>query len=184
MSRIGKQPIPVPAGVEVGVEGSEVMIKGPKGELRRELRREMRIVSENGVLRVLPQERFGEDPPRDVRAFWGLSRTLVANMVQGVSEGYAKRLELEGVGYRAAVEESDLVLNVGYSHPVRIKAPDGVEFTVEKNVITVSGRDKEAVGKTAATVRKARPVEPYKGKGIRYEGEQVRRKLGKKAAGS
>ena len=179
MSRIGKKPIEIPQGVQVRIEGHRVMIKGPKGELSREFRNEMKIEKDDNHIVVSPQ-----DNSREAKALWGLTRTLLSNMVAGVSQGYEKKLEIEGIGYRASVEGDSLSLNVGYTHPVKIGAPERITFAVEKNLITVAGINKEDVGETAARIRAARPVEPYKGKGIKYQGEVIRRKLGKKAAGT
>lgn len=174
MSRIGKKPIEIPAGVEVKVEGKQVSVKGPKGALTYEVRPEVKVeIKEGKILVSLLKE--------DALAFWGLTRALIANMVKGVVSGYEKKLEITGVGFRANVEGQDLVLNIGFSHPVKIKAPESINFSVEKNIITVSGVDKGLVGQIAAKVRKARPPEPYKGKGIKYVDEQIRRKEGKKA---
>jgi large subunit ribosomal protein L6 len=168
-------PIPVPQGVEVRIDGSHVSVKGPKGELSRDLNQEMRIEQTDGQVIVSRPS----DQPRH-RAMHGLTRTLVANMVAGVSDGFSKTLELQGVGYRAQMQGRDLVLAVGYSHPVQVPPPEGIEFEVEGTTkIIVRGVNREHVGQTAADVRKIRPPEPYKGKGIRYQGEYVRRKAGK-----
>ena len=180
MSRIGKQPIHIPAGVEVSLDGPHVEVKGPKGSLRMDVHPLCSLARTEGGLSVLsnnPDSKQG-------KSIWGLTRTLVANMIQGVSAGYEKKLEIEGVGYKAAVKDDSLTLSVGFSHPVALKGTEGVAFAVEKNVITVSGLDKQKVGQVAAQIRAVRPPEPYKGKGIRYQGEVVRRKLGKKAAGA
>ena len=175
MSRIGKKPILIPENVEVKIEGQKVMIKGPKGELSREIRPEIGIeVKENKVF-VMPQIET-----KKTKALWGLTRALLANMIRGVTEGFEKKLEIEGIGFRASVEGEDLVLYVGFTHPIRIKAPEGIKFSVEKNIITVSGADLEKVSQIAAKIRKVKPPEPYKGKGIRYLGEVIRRKVGKK----
>ncbi len=175
MSRIGKRPIPVPAKVTVTIDGQQVTIKGPKGELSRVLPNEVSVEQVDGEVQVKRR-----DESRPARQRHGLCRTLVANMVEGVSQGFQRRLEIQGVGYRAQVQGKNLVLNMGYSHPVTIEPPPGIEFVVENNVnIIVSGVDKEIVGNTAARVRAVRKPEPYKGKGIRYQGEQVRRKAGK-----
>lgn len=175
MSRIGKAPIELPKGVEVRVDGATVTVKGPMGELSRELVPEMKIEQSDGVLRVVRPS----DQPRH-RALHGLTRALVANMVKGVTEGFKKTLEIQGVGYRAQMEGKTLVLALGYSHPVNVPPPDGIEFEVDgTSKIVVKGINKQAVGQVAADVRKIRPPEPYKGKGIRYEGEYVRRKAGK-----
>lgn len=175
MSRIGKRPIPIPAKVTVAIDGQTVVVKGPKGELSRTFPPEVEI-SQDGE-EVLVNRR---DESRNARQRHGLCRSLLANMVEGVSQGFQKRLELQGVGYRAQVQGKNLILNVGYSNPVQIDPPEGVQFAVEANTnVSVAGIDKEVVGNTAATVRAVRPPEPYKGKGIRYAGEVVRRKAGK-----
>jgi large subunit ribosomal protein L6 len=175
VSRIGKMPIDVPKGVEVHIEGSRVTVKGPKGELRRELVPDMKIEISDGVVTV----KRPSDQPRH-RSAHGLTRTLIQNMVTGVSEGFAKTLELQGVGYRAQMQGPTLVLAVGYSKPVEMTPPAGIEFEVEGTTrVTVKGISKEDVGQAAADVRSVRPPEPYKGKGIRYLGEYVRRKAGK-----
>jgi len=177
MSRIGKKPILIPEGVEVKIEGQKVTIRGPKGELAEEIRPEIKVEVKENKIFVLPQIET-----KKTKAFWGLTRALLANMVMGVSEGYEKKLQIEGLGYRATLEgPSDLVLYVGFSHPVKIQAPSGIKFSVEKNIITVSGTDKELVGQTAAKIRSVQPPEPYKGRGIKYLGEVIRRKVGKKA---
>jgi large subunit ribosomal protein L6 len=177
MSRIGRQPIEVPAGVTVTVDPGRVTVHGPKGELRAQVPLRMEIAQEDGVVSVTRPTDRGED-----RALHGLTRTIVANMVEGVTKGFEKRLEIQGVGYRAAMSGSNLELQVGYSHPVRITPRTGIEFEVPvPTQVIVRGIDKQAVGQTAAEIRKVRPPEPYKGKGIRYEGEYVRRKVGKRA---
>src|SRR5438552_19087150 len=177
MSRIGKQPIEVPAGVLVSVDPGRVTVSGPKGELRTAVPQRMKIEQEEGVITVSRPTERGDD-----RALHGLTRTLVANMVQGVTNGFEKRLEIQGVGYRAALKGTDLELNVGFSHPVTVKPRTGITFEVPTPTeIYVKGTDKQMVGQTAAEIRKVRPPEPYKGKGIRYEGEYVRRKVGKRA---
>ncbi len=173
MSRIGKRPISIPAKVTVVLEGQQVTVKGPKGELSRALPGEVSVEQTDGTLLV--KRRNDSRPARH-----GLSRTLVANMIEGVSQGFQRRLEIQGVGYRAQVQGRNLILNVGYSNPVTIEPPEGVQFVVENNVnVIVSGINKEIVGNTAARIRAVRPPEPYKGKGIRYQGEFVRRKVGK-----
>ena len=175
MSRIGKRPIPIPSGVDVSVESGLVRVKGPRGELELRIDPEMIVMRENGTLRV---QRPSDE--RRHKQLHGLYRTLIANMVQGVTEGYRKDLEIHGVGYRAALEGKTLVLNVGYSHPVRIDPPPGISFVLESPTrIGVVGIDKQLVGEVAAQIRRVRPPEPYKGKGIRYLGEQIRRKAGK-----
>lgn len=175
MSRIGKRPIPIPAKVTVTIDGQHVTVKGPKGELSRVLPPEAIIAMEGETVTVTRR-----DESRSARQRHGLVRTLIANMVDGVSQGFQRKLEIQGVGYRAAVQGKNLNLNMGYSHPVLIEPPDGIQFVVENNVnVTVTGIDKEIVGNTAAKIRAVRPPEPYKGKGIRYAGEAVRRKVGK-----
>ena len=177
MSRIGKQPVPVPDGVEVAIEPELVRVKGPKGELSERKARAIEVKEDDGQLVVTRPTDRGEH-----RALHGLTRSLIANMVQGVTEGYEKRLEIQGVGYRAQLQGSKLVLALGYSHPVEIDAPAGIEFEVPvPTQIVVRGISKQQVGETAAIIRKQRPPEPYKGKGIRYRGEYVARKVGKRA---
>ena len=177
MSRIGRQPISVPEGVTVSVATGRVTVNGPKGELNQELSPRIEVVEQDGTLTVNRPTDRGPD-----RALHGLTRSLVANMVQGVTDGFEKRLEIQGVGYRAKLAGKALELSVGYSHPVTIQAPEGIEFEVpQPTQVIVRGIDKQLVGETAARVRRTRPPEPYKGKGIRYEGEHVRRKVGKRA---
>jgi large subunit ribosomal protein L6 len=177
VSRIGKQPIPVPSGVEVKIDGSTVAVKGPKGELSQTFSDIMTIELEDGVLQVVRP-----DDSRTARSLHGLSRTLLSNMVTGVSTGFSKNLEIVGVGYRAAMKGKDIELQLGFSHPVLVVAEPGITFEVPAPTkITVSGIDKQRVGQVAADIRKWRKPEPYKGKGVRYEGEYVRRKLGKSA---
>ncbi|MBF2002300.1 MAG: 50S ribosomal protein L6 [Synechococcales cyanobacterium C42_A2020_086] len=175
MSRIGKRPIPLPQKVTVTINGQHVAVKGPKGELARTLPAEVEVVQQDNTILVNRR-----NDSRVARQRHGLSRTLVSNMVEGVSQGFQRRLEIQGVGYRAQVQGRNLVLNVGYSHPVQIEPPDGVQLAVENNTnVIVSGINKEEVGNIAAQIRAVRPPEPYKGKGIRYAGEFVRRKAGK-----
>lgn len=175
MSRIGKRPISIPNKVTVSIDGQAVAVKGPKGELSRVLPSEVEVVQDGETLLVKRR-----DESRVSRQRHGLSRTLVANMVEGVSQGFQRRLEIIGVGYRAQVQGKNLILNVGYSNPVQIEPPDGIQMAVENNTnVIVSGIDKEIVGNTAARIRAVRPPEPYKGKGIRYAGEVVKRKAGK-----
>jgi large subunit ribosomal protein L6 len=175
VSRIGRLPIAVPEGVSVTLAGSHITVKGPKGELERDLSPEMRVVQEDGTLRV---ERPSD--AKRARELHGLTRTLVANMVIGVTEGYRKGLEITGVGYRAQKVGEKLQLNLGYSHPIEIEPPRGISFEVENPTrLAVTGIDKELVGHVAARVRATRKPEPYKGKGVRYAGEVVRRKAGK-----
>jgi large subunit ribosomal protein L6 len=175
MSRIGKAPIPVPGGVTVTLKGLDVTIKGPKGRTQRTLPDGVSIAQEGDTLVVSPNS-----DSRRCRERHGLCRTLVANMVEGVSQGYTRKLEIVGVGYRAAVQGKKLVVSAGYSHQVEMVPPDGVSFAVENNTtVLVSGPNKELVGNEAAKVRAIRPPEPYKGKGIKYEGERILRKAGK-----
>jgi large subunit ribosomal protein L6 len=175
MSRVGKMPVALPKGVEIRVDGSNVTVKGPKGELARRFHDRVAIQVEDEVASVTRA-----DDTREARALHGLSRALLANMVTGVSDGFRKDLEIVGVGYRAALKGTDLEMQLGFSHPVTVAAPEGVTFDVpEPTKVVVSGIDKELVGQVAANIRKLRPPEPYKGKGIRYSGEHVRRKAGK-----
>jgi large subunit ribosomal protein L6 len=177
MSRIGKRPIPIPAGVTIAIEPERVTVNGPKGELFERIHRDMKVDHVGDEVVVTRPTDRGEH-----RALHGLTRTLVANMVQGVTDGFEKRLEIQGVGYRAQLRGRDLELALGYSHPVPIKAPDGIEFEVPLPTrIVVRGASKQQVGEIAALIRKQRKPEPYKGKGIRYEGEHVPRKVGKRA---
>jgi large subunit ribosomal protein L6 len=175
MSRIGLQPISIPSGVELTANEGLIVVKGPKGELRQQVHPEMVLTRENGTLSVAR--------PSDERMFrqlHGLTRTLIANMVKGVTDGYRKDLEIQGVGYRAALEGTTLVLNVGFSHQVRVEPPAGISFVVETPTrVGIVGIDKQLVGEQAARIRRIRPPEPYKGKGIRYAGERIRRKAGK-----
>ena len=177
MSRIGRQPIELPAGVNVAISPGRVQVNGPLGELAQHVPARMEIAHEDGVLTVTRPTERGED-----RALHGLTRTLIANMVEGVTKGFEKRLEIQGVGYRAALSGTDLELNVGFSHPVVDQAAHGHRVRrAAPTEVVVKGIDKQLVGQTAAEIRKVRPPEPYKGKGIRYEGEYVRRKVGKRA---
>jgi large subunit ribosomal protein L6 len=177
MSRIGRQPIELPSGVSVSISPGRVMVNGPLGELSQQVPQRMNVEQQDGSVVVTRPSERGDD-----RALHGLTRSLIANMVEGVTNGFSKRLEIQGVGYRASLRGVDLELNVGYSHPVVLKAPAGITFEVPTPTeVIVKGIDKQQVGQTAAEVRKVRPPEPYKGKGIRYEGEYVRRKVGKRA---
>jgi large subunit ribosomal protein L6 len=177
MSRIGRRPIPIPPGVEVQVEGTRVRVRGPRGELEREIHPAMRVRKADGQILV---ERPSDD--RVHRALHGLTRTLVANMVEGVTSGFSKTLEIQGVGYRATLKGGSLELAVGYSHPVVVTPPPGITLEVPQPTrIVVSGADKQLVGQVAADIRSIREPDPYKGKGIRYQGEQVRKKAGKAA---
>src|SRR5437868_1813625 len=177
MSRIGTMPIAVPGSVSVDVDAGSVRVKGPRGELTRHVPPQISVVREDSQLRI---ERSSDEPTH--RSLHGLTRSLIANMVTGVTDGFTRRLEVNGVGYRAAVSAGNLVLQVGFSHPVLVPAPPGISFAVQANAITVSGADKELVGEIAAQIRRVRPPEPYKGKGIKYAEEVVRRKAGKAGA--
>ena len=177
MSRIGKQPIPLPSDVAVAISPGRVQVNGPGGELTQQVPLRMKIEKQDDTIVVTRPSDRGPD-----RSLHGLTRSLIANMVEGVTSGFQKRLEIQGVGYRAALRGTDLELNVGYSHPVVIDAPAGITFEVPaQNEVVVKGIDKQQVGEIAAEVRDVRPPEPYKGKGIRYQGEYVRRKVGKRA---
>jgi large subunit ribosomal protein L6 len=177
MSRIGKKPIPVPTGVTVSIEPEIVRVHGPRGELHERVPRAITVTQDGEQLVVTRPTDRGEH-----RALHGLTRSLVANMVEGVTTGFQKTLEIQGVGYRAQLKGRDLELALGYSHPVQVKAPDGIEFEVPQPTrVIVKGNSKQQVGELAANIRKQRPPEPYKGKGIRYEGEYVARKVGKRA---
>ncbi len=179
MSRIGKKPVKIEKGVEVKIDSGLIFVKGPKGELKKPLVDLIDTKIENEELIFTPR-----DEENKTKALWGLQRALVQNMIEGVTSGFSKKLELVGVGYKANVQGKDLILDIGFSHSINISAPEGITFAADKTSITVSGIDKELVGQTAASIRQIRKPEPYKGKGIRYEGEIVRKKLGKKAAGS
>lgn len=176
MSRIGKKTIIIPIQVEVKIGQHQLEIKGPKGELVQSIPPQLKLVLQGSVIEIKP-----EGKSKNISALWGLFRSLIFNMVKGVTEGFEKKLEIEGVGYRAAVQGNKLVLSIGLSHPVEIEAPANIEFKVEKNTITVSGIDKQVVGQIAAKIRDQRRPEPYKGKGIHYLGEIIRRKSGKRA---
>ena len=177
MSRIGRRPITIPGGVEISLAGSHVSVKGPRGTLERDVHPDMRVKIEDGTLLV---ERPSED--RFHRALHGLTRTLIANMVEGVTNGFAKTLEIQGVGYRAQAKGADLEIALGFSHPVTVTAPPGIAFELQSPTrIVVSGADKQAVGQVAAEIRSLRPPDSYKGKGVRYAGEYVRKKAGKAA---
>jgi large subunit ribosomal protein L6 len=177
MSRIGKKPIPLPAGVTVSIEPELVQVNGPRGTLAERIHRDITVAQDGELLVVTRPTDRGQH-----RALHGLTRSLVANMVEGVTSGFQKTLEIQGVGYRAALKGRDLELALGYSHPVSVKAPEGIEFEVPQPTrVIVKGNSKQMVGELAANIRKQRPPEPYKGKGIRYEGEYVARKVGKRA---
>jgi large subunit ribosomal protein L6 len=177
MSRIGRKPIQIPDGVEIDVKPGAVSVKGPKGALEQSVNREMTVAIDDGALTVSRPTDRG-----DHRALHGLTRSLIANMVEGVTDGFERRLEIQGVGYRANLKGKNLEMALGYSHPVSIEAPEGIEFEVpQPTEVVVRGIDKQLVGETAARIRKSRPPEPYKGKGVRYQGEHVPRKVGKRA---
>lgn len=176
MSRVGRKPIPVPSNVTVSIDGADVTVKGPKGELQRSIPGQIRVVQDGEELLVTrPSDR------RQHRAFHGLTRALIHNMVVGVSDGFSKTLEIQGTGYRAEMDGQALIFRVGFSHTVRVEPHEGITFEVEGQLVRVQGIDKQVVGQQAAEIRKIRPPEPYKGKGIRYQGEWVRRKAGKGA---
>jgi large subunit ribosomal protein L6 len=179
MSRIGKKLITLPEKVTAEIKDGSILIKGPKGELKNSIPDFVKITSEGNVLKL---EIVGESGEGNESAMWGTVRSIVSNMAQGVSEGYEKKLEIEGVGYKAQLQGDTLVLSLGFSHPIEVKAPEGISFKMEKNSILISGVDKALVGKVASNIRKLKKPEPYKGKGIRYSGEIVRRKAGKKAS--
>ena len=174
MSRIGRLPITVPAGVDVTIDGATVSVKGPKGQLTHEVAQPIAVALEDGTLTV-----SRPDDERESRSLHGLTRTLISNMILGVTDGYEKQLEVVGTGYRVQAKGQDLEFALGYSHPVPVKCPEGITCKVEGNKVTVSGIDKQQVGEIAANIRKLRRPDPYKGKGVRYAGEQIRRKAGK-----
>lgn len=177
MSRIGKKPIIIPATVKVDFEGHNVKVTGPKGELITTIHRDVKGEIKDGKIFIAPNR---NELNNKVRGLWGLYRALISNMVEGVEKGFEKKLEIEGVGFKAALQGDELVLNLGFVNPVKVKKPEGITFAVEKNVITVSGINKQAVGEIAAQIRATKKAEPYKGKGIKYQGERIRRKEGKK----
>ncbi len=177
MSKIGKKIINVPAGVEVRIEDGVIFVKGPKGELKRTISGALDVNIDSSVIKI----QLRENVDKDSNALWGLTRALIANMIKGVTEGFETILEFQGIGYKAAVKGNDLELNLGYSHPITVTAPEGISFKVEKNVIKVSGFDKELVGEVAADIRTKRKPEPYKGSGIRYNDEVIIKKAGKKS---
>lgn len=176
MSRIGKKSIQIPENVEVKIEGQKITIKGSKGELSLNIRPEIEIKIADKEIFVMPKINT-----KNTKALWGLTRALLSNVIKGVTEGYEKKLEIEGIGYKFQLSGENLLINVGFSHPIEIKAPSEIKFLVEKNIVTVSGNNKELVGQIAANIKRVKPVEPYKGKGIKYVGEKVRKKAGKKA---
>ncbi len=177
MSRIGRKPILIPENVEIKIEGQRIIVKGPKGELSREVRPELGVeIKDDGKMIVSIKKQVSQ-----AKALWGLFRTLLFNMIEGVTSGFEKKLEIQGIGFRAIIEGEELVLYVGLSHPVKLRIPMGIKCSIEKNIISVSGIDKEIVEQFSANIRKVKPPEPYKGKGIRYVDEVIRRKAGKKA---
>lgn len=185
MSRIGKKTIEIPNGVQVRTEKEKIIAQGPNGEMSFEFAPEIKIEINNNLVTISPKSSETKTVARktkQIRALWGLTRNVIANMVEGVSKGFDKKLQIEGLGFRANVEGNRLILKVGYTHLVNIEAPPGIKFLVEKNIITVSGADKALVGLVAAKIKKVQKPEPYKGKGIRYLGEEIKRKEGKKAA--
>ena len=183
MSKIGKKPIEIPKEVEVILEEKggiqEIIVKGPKGMLKKEIHPLIKVEKENNLIKVKPLKKG-----KKVSAFWGTERALIANMIEGVKNGYSKELEIHGIGYRAELKNDELILHLGFSHPVVYKIPEDIQIKVEKNTIIVSGIDKQKVGQVAAEIRAFKKPEPYKGKGIRYKGEVVRKKVGKKAIGA
>lgn len=180
MSRIGKKFIQIPPAVKVDILGQNIKVSGPKGELNIHIHNDVEAKLEDGKILVAPKKDFSKKE----KGLWGLYRALIFNMVEGVSNGFTKKLEIEGIGYKASVVGDELVLNLGFVNPVKIKKPAGIDFTVEKNLITVSGISKEMVGQISAEIRETKKAEPYKGKGIKYQGEKIRRKEGKKVVAS
>ncbi|MEK7525823.1 MAG: 50S ribosomal protein L6 [Patescibacteria group bacterium] len=177
MSKIGKKPIAIPSGVEVKINGLRASVKGPKGQTEKKIPAGFTVTAAGGVVTIVPTEKVSHNP-----VLWGLARATLNNMITGVSEGFKEVLELNGVGYKAAVKGSALELNLGFSHPINFPLPEGIVATVEKNILTISGIDRELVGQTAAQIRMLKKPEPYKGHGIKYSDEIIRRKAGKKAA--
>ena len=180
MSRIGKKLIDIPSGVTVVIEGQNITVSGPRGELKREIHRDILVENSDGKISVTPKRELSKRE----KGLWGLYRALIANMVEGVEKGFEIKLEIEGVGYKAEVQGDELVLNLGFENPVKIKKTDGINFATEKGLITVTGIEKEKVGEVSALIRRAKKAEPYKGKGIKYQGEKIRRKEGKKVVSS
>ncbi|MEK7653224.1 MAG: 50S ribosomal protein L6 [Patescibacteria group bacterium] len=178
MSRIGKQLIKIPAGVEAKIEANFVVVKGPKGELRQEIHPQVKVAINDGIFNI----KVEDETEKSQRALWGLFGSLIKNMVLGVTEGFSEKLEINGIGFKAAVSGKKLILNVGFSHPVEYAIPDGIEIKMEGNIIAISGIDKQLVGETAAQIKRIKKPEPYKGKGIKYADEVLRRKAGKAAA--
>lgn len=179
MSRLGKKPIVVPKDVVIKIQGNEVLVKGPKGELSRKFRDEISFDVKNGLIEISPRVNT-----RMARKLWGTYVSLLKSMIKGTVEGFSKKLILDGIGYKAQIEGKNLTLSLGFSHPVKFPSPDGITFKVEKNAVTISGINKETVGQVAAMMRALKKPDPYKGKGFHYEGEIIRRKAGKKAAGT
>ncbi len=179
MSKIGRKPIEVPEGVEVRISGNKILVKGPKGSLDLDFHQDVEVKLAEKEIRVTVKR-----DTKQTRALWGLTRMLIANMIEGVTKGFEKQLELQGVGYRMSVQGKKLSLALGFSHPVEVEIPEDIEVKVEKNILTISGVDKQKVGQVAASIRALKKVEPYKGKGFRYVGEVVRKKAGKKAVGA
>jgi len=177
MSRIGKKPIEIPKDVEIKIESQKVTVKGPQGELSQKIRPEIGALIKEGKIFIYPKKET-----KETSALWGSTRAVLANAIKGVTKGFEKKLEIRGVGYRANLEGEDLAFQLGFSHPIKVKKPEGIKFSVEKSIINISGIDKQLVGETAAKIRRIRPPDPYKGKGVRYLGEVVRKKEGKKAA--
>ncbi|MGB9680705.1 MAG: 50S ribosomal protein L6 [Minisyncoccia bacterium] len=182
MSRIGKKAIIIPEKVNISLENDTLKIKGPKGEDSLKIFEGFEVQIENNLLKILPKEKIQKE--KNTSALWGTLRALINNLIKGVNEGFSKQLEINGLGYKAEKEGNKLILKLGYSHPVVLDIPPGIEVSIEKNIITVSGISKEKVGQFAALIKKQKPVEPYQGKGIKYVGEYVRRKMGKKVVGS
>ena len=180
MSKIGKQIIILPEKIEARIEDSRIIIKGPKGELGVDIMFGFKVEITDKDIKVIPENHFAKKSP----ALWGTLRALINNAVLGVTKGFEKKLEIEGIGFKAALDGQNLSLNVGFSHPVKFPIPEGIKITVEKNILTISGISKDLVGRTAAEIRSIKKPEPYKGKGIHYQGEVIRRKSGKKAAGT
>jgi len=190
MSRVGKKPILIPEGVEVKAEGCQVRVRGPRGEIVKNFQPEINIEVKDGKVFILPRKEILNEkkiPGREakkIKSLWGLTRMMIENMVKGVVAEFEKKLEIEGVGFKAEVSGQEIVLSVGYSQPVKIKIPQGLKVSVQKNIIAVSGIEKDLVGHFASVLRKVKPAEPYKGKGFKYEGEIIRRKVGKKVVTS
>ncbi|HXK32281.1 MAG: 50S ribosomal protein L6 [Candidatus Nealsonbacteria bacterium RBG_13_38_11] len=186
MSRVGKKPILIPQGVEIKIQGNKVTVKGPKGEISKDFRPEISIEMKEDKIFVLPQKEILEKKKipgrkaKQVKSLWGMTRMMIENMVKGVVSDFEKKLEIEGVGFKAEVVGQEVSLSVGFSEPVKIKIPEGLNVSVQKNVIAISGIKKDLVGQFASILRKVKPAEPYKGKGLRYQGEIIRRKVGKK----